>query len=227
MTKSVSGFVQVRLHAPLAPAQTGEMTHSQAKMFTGRCVLKELSLAGHGSGKYPAVRCICNSLFFPIPPTKSWPFKEMMDELAVLLFLPLSHLFSFPFFYFFLFFFPFHWRLKLCLCKAPRQILPLLCSLFQITLKSDAGLGQSPLALGFCAAVRVRSYDLWFADDMSNASLVAVEVVFRKSKVSNVRYDVTGLHIATADKWIQLLKKKHGFLLEIVCTLCLWCCLYI
>ena len=79
--------------------QTGEMTQSQAKMFTGRCVLKELSLAGHGSGKYPAVRCICNSLLFPIPPTKSWPFKEMMDELAMLLFLPLSHLFlSFSFF---------------------------------------------------------------------------------------------------------------------------------
>ena len=218
MTKSVSGFVQVHLHAPLAPVETGEMTHSQAKMFTGRCVLKELSLAGHGSGKYPAVRCICNSLFFPIPPTKSWPFKEMMDELAALLFLPLSHLFSFLFFFFF--FFPFHWRLKLCLCKAPRQILPLLCSLFQITLKSDAGLGQSPLALGFCAAVRVRSYDLWFADDMSNASLVAVEVV------SNVRYDVTGLHITAADKWIQFLQ-KHCFLLGIVSTLCLWCCLYI
>lgn len=67
----VSGFVQVRLHALLGLVQTGEMTQSQAKMFTGRCVLKELSLAGHGSGKYPAVWCICNSLLFPIPPTKS------------------------------------------------------------------------------------------------------------------------------------------------------------
>lgn len=190
VTKSVSGFVQVRLHALLDLVQTGEMTQSQAKMFTGRCVLKELSLAGHGSGKYPAVRCICNSLLFPIPPTKSWPFKETMDELAMLLFLPLSHLF-----FFLSFFFPFHWRLKLCLCWAPRQILPLLCSLFQITLESDAGFGQSPLALGFCAAVRVRSYDLWFADDMSNASLVAVAAVSRLrwfcKAVSNVQYDVT------------------------------------
>lgn len=71
VTKSVFGFVQVHLHALLGLVQTGEMTQSQAKMFTGRCVLKELSLAGHGSGKYPAVRCICNSLLFPIPPTKS------------------------------------------------------------------------------------------------------------------------------------------------------------
>lgn len=30
-------------------------------MFTGRCVLKESSLAGHGSGKYPAVQRICNT----------------------------------------------------------------------------------------------------------------------------------------------------------------------
>lgn len=104
-------------------------------------------------------------------------------------FFPFSHLFFLPVF------FPFHWRLKLCLCWAPRQILPLLCSLFQITLKSDAGFGQSPLALGFCAAVRVRSYDLWFADDMSNASLVAVAVVSRLrwfcKAVSMVQYDVT------------------------------------
>lgn len=71
VTQSVSGFVQVHLHARLARVETGEMTQSQAKMFTGRCVLKELSLAGHGSGKYPAVRCICNSLLFPILPTKS------------------------------------------------------------------------------------------------------------------------------------------------------------
>lgn len=71
VTDSVLGFVQVHFHAPLSLDQTGEMTQSQAKMFTGRCVLKEPSLAGHGSGKYPAVRCICNSLLFPIPPTKS------------------------------------------------------------------------------------------------------------------------------------------------------------
>lgn len=109
VTKSVFGFVQVRLHALLSLVQTGEMTQSQAKMFTGRCVLKELSLAGHGSGKYPAVRCICNSLLFPIPPTKSWPFKEMMDELATATVSPPFSSFSF-------FFFPFHWRLKLCLC---------------------------------------------------------------------------------------------------------------
>lgn len=101
VTKSVLGFLQVHLHALLVLIQTGEMTQSQAKMFTGRCVLKELSLAGHGSGKYPAVRCICNSLLFPIPPTKSWPFKEMMDELAMLLFLSLSH----PLFFFYIFLF--------------------------------------------------------------------------------------------------------------------------
>ena len=61
VTQCVWGSVQVHLHALLGLVQTGEMTQSQAKMFTGRCVLKELSLAGHGSGKYPAVRCICNS----------------------------------------------------------------------------------------------------------------------------------------------------------------------
>lgn len=169
---AVEWSVQVHLHARLSPEQTGEMTQSQAKMFTGRCVLKERSLAGHDSGKYPAVRCICNSLLFPIPPTKILTFYRLMDELATLLLSPL-----FSIFFFLSFFFPFHWRLKLCLRKAPRQIWPLLCGLFQIPLKSDAGFGQSPLALGSCAAVRVRSYDLGFADDMSNASLVAVELL--------------------------------------------------
>lgn len=139
---------------------TGEMTPSQAKIFTGRCVLKELSLAGHGSGKYPAVWCICNSLLFPIPPTKSWPFKRNDRWAGYASLFPLS-----PVFLFF-FFFPIEDRSS-ALASALRQIPPLLCSLFQITLKADASFVQSPLALGFCAAVRVRSYDLWFADDMN------------------------------------------------------------
>lgn len=75
----------------------------------------------------------------------------------------------------------------------PGEFCPSFARCFRTALKSDAGCGQSPLALGFCAAVRVRSYDLWFADDMSNALLVAVEVVLQ-SKVSNVRNDVTAPH---------------------------------
>lgn len=156
-------FVQVHLHALLDLVQTGEMTQSQARMFTGRCVLKELSLAGHGSGKYPAVWCICNSLLFAIPPTKSWPLKEMMDELCYCSFSSLSS----P-----SFFFrsiedgnSVHLRLR-------RRILTLFARRFKTRSTSDAGFGQSPLAL--CAAVRVRSFDLWFADDTSSTWLVAV-----------------------------------------------------
>lgn len=59
--QAVRGPVQVDVHAWLSCTQTGEMTRSLAKMFTGRCVLKESSLAGHGSGKYPAVQRICNT----------------------------------------------------------------------------------------------------------------------------------------------------------------------
>jgi len=59
--QAVHGPVQVDVHAWLSCTQTGEMTRSLAKMFTGRCVLKESSLAGHGSGKYPAVQRICNT----------------------------------------------------------------------------------------------------------------------------------------------------------------------
>lgn len=78
MTKSILGFcVQVHLHALLALLQTGEMTQSQAKMFTGRCVLKELSLAGHGSGKYPAVRCICNFAALPNSTDKN---PDLLEE---------------------------------------------------------------------------------------------------------------------------------------------------
>ena len=98
MTESVLGFVQVHLHAPLGLVQTGEMTQSQAKMFTGRCVLKELSLAGHGSGKYPAVRCICNSLLLPIPPTKSWPLKKWWMSWPCYCFCPFL-IFFLPFFF--------------------------------------------------------------------------------------------------------------------------------
>lgn len=59
--QAVHGPVQVDVHAWLSCTQTGEMTRSLAKMFTGRCVLKDSSLAGHGSGKYPAVQRICNT----------------------------------------------------------------------------------------------------------------------------------------------------------------------
>lgn len=172
--------MQVHFHASLTVVRTGEMTLSKAKLFTGRCVLKELLLAGHGSGKYPAVHRICNSLLFPIPPTKSWPFKGMMDELVTA---TVSSSFLT-----FLLFFPSIEDWRSGFAGALRQIPPLLCSLFQTTLKADASFGQSPLALGFCAAVRVRSYNLWFADDMSNASLVAVEVVLQRT-VCNLRFD--------------------------------------
>lgn len=73
-------------------------------MFIGRCDLKQLSLAGHGSGKYPAVHCICNLLLFQIPPTKSWPFREMMEELAKLSCFSSPLAFSFSSFFFFHFF---------------------------------------------------------------------------------------------------------------------------
>lgn len=215
VTKSVLGFLQVHLRALLVLIQTGEMTQSQAKMFTGRCVLKELSLAGHGSGKYPAVRCICNSLLFPIPPTKSWPFKEMMDELAMLLFLSLSH----PLFFFLYLSILFHtiedW--SSVYVRLQGKFCPSFARCFKITLKSDAGFGQSPLALGFCAAVRVRSYNLWFADDMSNALLVAVEVVLQ-SKVSNVRNDVTGATHHITDRLTRVVKTQFSvFLMFCLC----------
>lgn len=186
VTKIVLGFVQVHCRASPALVETGETTLIRAKIFTGRCVLKDLSLAGHGSGKYPAVQCICNPLLFPIPPTKSWPFKGMMDELVMLQFLP-------PFSLVFLFFSPSIEDWSSAFASALRQILPLLCSLFQITLKADASFGQSPLALGFCAAVRVRCYDLWFADDMNNALLVAVEPVLQ-SMLSKVKFDWPSYH---------------------------------
>lgn len=115
-------------------------------------------------------------------------FKGMMDELVMLGSLP------FLMFFFFFFFFPSIEDWSSALASALRQIPPLLCSLFQITLKADASFGQSPLALGFCAAVRVRSYDLWFADDMNNASLVAVEAVLQSTS-SNVRFDCPSLLI--------------------------------
>lgn len=86
-----------------------------------------------------------------------------MDELVM----PVS----FPFLMFFFFFLPCIEDGSSALASALRQIPPLLCSLFQLTLKADASFGQSPLALGFCAAVRVRSYDLRFVNDMNNASL--------------------------------------------------------
>lgn len=190
-------FVQVHLHALLSFVQTGEMTQSQARMFTGRCVLKELSLAGHGSGKYPAVLCICNSLLFPIPPTKFWPFKKMMDEPATLQFFLLSHLFS-PFI-FFSSILPLKIEALSMLGSGANSGHPF-AHCFKTTLKSETGSGQSPLALGFCAAVRVKSYNLWFADDMSNASLMAIELVLQ-SEVSNVRYDVTDFTLTLLMKW--------------------------
>lgn len=95
---------------------------------------------------------------------------------------------------------------------------------FKITLKSDAGFGQSPLALGFCAAVRVRSYDLWFADDMSNALLVAVEVVLQ-SKVSNVRNDVTGATHHITDRLTWVVKTQFSVFLMLLPVLL--CCLLI
>ena len=71
----------------------------------------------------------------------------------MLLFLPLSHLF--------LSFFSIPLKIEaLSVLGSEANSCSLFCSLFQTTFKSDAGFGQRPLALGFCAAVCVRSYDL-------------------------------------------------------------------
>lgn len=158
----VHGPMQVDVHARVLSAQTGQMTWSLVKMFTSRCVLNESRLSGHGSGNYPAVQCICNSPVVHCSTYKILTFqKEMMEKLDMLqlffffvfsCFFPLSCSPHPPFF--------FSIPLKLCLCQTGRQILPPLCTLLRITFKSGAGFGRSPSALGFCAAVRIRSCDL-------------------------------------------------------------------
>lgn len=187
--------MQVDVHARVLSAQTGWMTQSLVKMFTSRCIFKDSCLSGHGSGKYPAVSCICtfhssllylqNSDLFEKKWWKSWPWLFVFS------------CFSFSCTPHPPFFFPYHWS---CLCWARRQILPPLCTLLRITFKSGAGFGRSPSALGFCAAVRIRSCDLWFADDMSVELLVAVKALLQINP-SNVWYDATGKHPSCYQHW--------------------------
>lgn len=119
--------------------------------------------------------------------------KERLEKLFVFSCLPLSCTPHPPFFFFSI-------PLKLCLCWAWRQILPSLCTLLRITFKSGAGFGRSPSALGFCAAVRITSCDLWFADDMSMELLVAVEALLQINP-GNMWYDATGKQPSCYQHW--------------------------
>lgn len=54
-------------------------------MFTSRCVLKESCLSGHGSRKYPAVQCICNTPLVHCSTYKILTFqKEIIEKLAMI-----------------------------------------------------------------------------------------------------------------------------------------------
>lgn len=159
------------------------MTQSQAKTFSGRCVLKELFLAGHGSGKYPAVQCICNSLLFPIPPTKSWPFKGMMDELVMLV--------SFPFLMFFSsysFFSPIRWRLKLCPCECSKaNSAPSLLTVSN-HFKGWCQLWPEPFGTWLLCSDSRQELRFVICRWHEQCLLVAVEAVLQ-STFSNVRFD--------------------------------------
>lgn len=85
----------------------------------------------------------------------------MMDELATVLgfFSPFSS-FSFFFSLFIIFLLLLLKVEAFSVLGSEANSAPLFAHASKTALKSKAGFGQHPLALGFCAAVRVRSYDL-------------------------------------------------------------------
>lgn len=139
--------MQVDVHAWLSCTQTGEMTQSLAKMFTGRCVLKESSLAGHGSGKYPAVQRICNTPLVHGSTYKNPDLLKRNDGGAghglnsSFSFLVLSVFLSVPPSIYF-----FHTIEPLSMLGLKANSSPL-CILFHITFKSSAGPARAPRLL--------------------------------------------------------------------------------
>lgn len=145
--QAVHGPVQVDVHAWLSCTQTGEMTRSLAKMFTGRCVLKESSLAGHGSGKYPAVQRICNT---PLVHGSTYKNPDLLKRNDGEAGHALVFSFSFSFFLSFshslLSFLFFHTIEPLSMLSLKANSSPL-CTLFHITFKSSAGPARAPRLL--------------------------------------------------------------------------------
>lgn len=152
-------------------------------------------------------------LLFPIPPTKILTFRRNDGWAGHA---PAS---STPFSSFFISFFSFFFSHSIedwssVYVGAPRQTPPYppatplssFCPLFQITWKVWCWLRPEP----FGAHASVQRFAsgatiLWFADDMSAASLVAVELHIVKVEFGNVWDDVTGPQTRSINRFCCLL----------------------